>query len=1361
VFKLSKESRFTFLGLLLVPLVWIGLNHHGYLDNLKTKALDWRMNWPRGEISHRESPHADVAVMVENNKTVPLVPKVIYVDFDQRTTALPQVGERPWPRDFFAEVAQILVDRGQARSIGFDFIFSPKTMSSLVPPGNVFQSDLALADLVRAHPNKIVFACAYTGAPAAHMLEREIRADSPYYYNGTFDRGASVYPESPSYPILGFRDGRFSGRIGSIDMATDQSTDAAPRWVPLFFPCKIEAQAYNVLGGRRKSIGLEAEQLHLKKVSQLQLRKNKASDQMAAKEEIIQGYDKFQKDSAPWLVDRREQVEIMLRHAFGLSASPDEIGEARRLAAESKQKVISASRRIAELEKSLDANASGESKQALADLKVEQSLAQKEFEADSKLYLSLALSKSERLDNELQIIKKEFSERTAKLTAAKKVLTDPVSPEIQTKIDEAEKALAQQGKDVVALEAALLAAIESEPEKSRKWKETSSRSLRLVTDTKNAEITMTNLRDSIKKNPQLAPFLKPRLDAKAKELEQFAKDLKVAQQSLLEIEKTVGDDAFHDEIGRRRDEIAKLQELQAISYPEKNQAEALKIAAQADLDGAEKALSSLAGSFLHDDGMETALVVDPSGASLRFIHATATDDNGTPLLMEGGPNEVPLENQSVVYALGIELLRSYWGIDDEYLKRHPEALEISSDRLIMRNRSGDIMLDAPLTNNQLLEINWFSPWKGDQSESGAALSTAKQSLADEDYEQYVSSGVRSIRAFLADALRANTADWAEWNEQEIIVKMKDLKIESELLKIASRFLEAANSEQTLSKQMVPDFTELSRLIDQLMLRSIPRSMASPYNPRCSIADVLDRLDSLNQLEELNEKLAVQQRQKEIYDFFVRSNTLIDNPETVELWTQRRDAIDVDIQKNVRAKEIYESILPSINEFFALFKDSIILIGPVDPLLQDLAPTPFDANVVPKVGLHGNLIKTLATGFYIKRFPLWIDHLATLLLCLLVAYLSVYSGAHSHLVQGLSVVLQLGFIVLAFYVFKQTHVVWPVAAPACAGLSTAFIGAAISLVLEQKAKGRIKGMFGSYVSQDLVDQMVDSGDEPSLGGEETQITAYFSDVQAFSSFSELLGPTGLVDLMNEYLTAMTNILQEERGTLDKYIGDAIVAMYGAPIPMADHAYQSVRTALLMQARQLELRDKWASEGDKWPDIVSQMQTRIGCNTGIATVGNMGALDRFNYTMMGDMVNLAARCESGAKAYGAYIMITEETKNASLETKDDIAFRYLDKIVVKGRTQPVAMYEPTGFMADLTQETQDCLDCFQQGIDKYLGQDWNGAFNMFEKAKGLEPNKPGVTPGVKDNPSMILMDRCQMMKDNPPDDDWDGVFVMTSK
>ncbi|MBT3637233.1 MAG: TIR domain-containing protein [Opitutae bacterium] len=319
------------------------------------------------------------------------------------------------------------------------------------------------------------------------------------------------------------------------------------------------------------------------------------------------------------------------------------------------------------------------------------------------------------------------------------------------------------------------------------------------------------------------------------------------------------------------------------------------------------------------------------------------------------------------------------------------------------------------------------------------------------------------------------------------------------------------------------------------------------------------------------------------------------------------------------------------------------------------------------------------------------------------------------------------------------------------------GALYQLLGTAPTKKLMKEMFGTSLSPELLEQMVESGEMPNLGGEETQITAYFSDVQAFSSFSGSLEPSQLVAFMNEYLTAMLDVLYEQRGTFVKYIGDAIVAMFGAPIPFPDHPYQAVKTGLLMLKRQAELREKWKGEGDKWPDFGPNMQTRVGCNTGNAIVGNMGAVGHFEYSMMGDTVNLGARCESAARAYGAFCMVTEDTQRAAEATKDDIAYRYLDKIVVKGRPQPVSFYEPVGFKSDLTQEVQDCLDCFGQGIEKYLAQDWDSALEEFEKAKPLEPNQPNVTPGADKNPSMVLIERCQAMKENPPGDDWDGVGV----
>ena len=192
---------------------------------------------------------------------------------------------------------------------------------------------------------------------------------------------------------------------------------------------------------------------------------------------------------------------------------------------------------------------------------------------------------------------------------------------------------------------------------------------------------------------------------------------------------------------------------------------------------------------------------------------------------------------------------------------------------------------------------------------------------------------------------------------------------------------------------------------------------------------------------------------------------------------------------------------------------------------------------------------------------------------------------------------------------------------------------------------------------------------------------------------------------------------------------------------------------MQKRQIELREKWRKEGD-WPEIVYEMKTRIGLNSGPAIIGNMGSRRRFNYTMMGDTVNLAARSESGAKSYGVYTMITGETKTMAEKHKDDIAFRFLDKIVVNGRTLPAEVYELVGFKAELPARTKECLEVFQQGIERYLAQDWDGAKALFERSAKLEIHQD-------DNPSLVLIKRSDALKAEPPGADWDGVYVMKSK
>jgi len=213
----------------------------------------------------------------------------------------------------------------------------------------------------------------------------------------------------------------------------------------------------------------------------------------------------------------------------------------------------------------------------------------------------------------------------------------------------------------------------------------------------------------------------------------------------------------------------------------------------------------------------------------------------------------------------------------------------------------------------------------------------------------------------------------------------------------------------------------------------------------------------------------------------------------------------------------------------------------------------------------------------------------------------------------------------------------------------------NFLIVEKDKRFLKDTFGAYISPELIDQMFDSKEEPSLGGNEGYHTAFFTDIQSFSAFSEKLSASDLVELLNDYLTEMTDILLDNKGTLDKYIGDAIVAFYGAPAPVDDHEYWACITAIKMQESLDELRQKWQSQGDRWPEIVHNMQNRIGINSGQMVTGNMGSTMRMNYTMMGDTVNLAARLEASAKQYGIYIQVADETYKAC---KDKFIWRDLD-------------------------------------------------------------------------------------------------------
>jgi len=435
-----------------------------------------------------------------------------------------------------------------------------------------------------------------------------------------------------------------------------------------------------------------------------------------------------------------------------------------------------------------------------------------------------------------------------------------------------------------------------------------------------------------------------------------------------------------------------------------------------------------------------------------------------------------------------------------------------------------------------------------------------------------------------------------------------------------------------------------------------------------------------------------------------------------------------------------------------FKDKIVIVGATMPLLKDFYATPFanqGNNERPGFQIHAHAIQTILDGNYISRFSGWYTLLIMFLFCLGTVFITHFSNAN----WGIFFSLFTGFAFygISFWAFLDFHVLMVITGPILAVILTQIGMISYEYYLEQKEKRRIRGMFASYVSPELVDQMIASREEPQLGGEDIYMTAFFSDIASFSTFSEQLEPKKLVQLLNEYLSAMTNILNDRGGTLDKYIGDAIVSFFGAPVYMEDHAYQACVSSQLMHQELTRLREKWQKDG--WPESVVNLQHRIGMNTGNMVTGNMGSNRRFNYTIMGDNVNLAARCETAAKQYGVLTMVTETTKTEAEKYGNECRFRLLDNIVVKGKTQPVKVYEIIGLADNITKQTLECTYLYEEGLQLYFNQEWDAALKKFQASLKLER--------YQKNPSGIFIDRTRKMKEKPPKENWDGVFVMESK
>jgi adenylate cyclase len=264
----------------------------------------------------------------------------------------------------------------------------------------------------------------------------------------------------------------------------------------------------------------------------------------------------------------------------------------------------------------------------------------------------------------------------------------------------------------------------------------------------------------------------------------------------------------------------------------------------------------------------------------------------------------------------------------------------------------------------------------------------------------------------------------------------------------------------------------------------------------------------------------------------------------------------------------------------------------------------------------------------------------------------------------------------------------------------------------------------------------------LGGDKKDLTVLFSDIRGFTTISEKMTPEELVHLLNEYLTTMTNVVFHYDGLLDKYMGDAIMAVFGAPLDQPDHALRACRTAIGMLDKLKILQKKWLEEGKPVLNI------GIGINSGDMVVGNMGSDMRFDYTVMGDSVNLGSRLEEINKDYGSNIVISEYTYEA---VKDVLFCRELDAVRVKGKKQLVRIYELLGEIKDAEKWKQP-VSLFEEGLLKYKQGLWDEAIECFYKVLEIKP---------VDAPTHLYIARCEELKKNPPEGVWDGVFTMTRK
>ena len=423
------------------------------------------------------------------------------------------------------------------------------------------------------------------------------------------------------------------------------------------------------------------------------------------------------------------------------------------------------------------------------------------------------------------------------------------------------------------------------------------------------------------------------------------------------------------------------------------------------------------------------------------------------------------------------------------------------------------------------------------------------------------------------------------------------------------------------------------------------------------------------------------------------------------------------------------------------QDKIVLFGASAPGLLDLRTTPLEA-AYPGVEVHANIIQGILDGRMMHRpgYTRGFEFILILLIGLLLTFLlPALSALYATLVSAGLVLLLLAS---NFYIWTSAQMVLPVASPVLLVVLLFVIQMIYGFFVESRGKRKLAHLFGQYVPPELVEEMSEKMDDINLDGEMREMTVLFSDVRGFTTISESLEPKELTAYINAFLTPITRVIHENRGTIDKYMGDAVMAFWGAPLEDKQHALHALTAAMGIVERMKELRREFSEK--QWP----QIHVGIGVNTGMMNVGNKGSEFRVDYTVLGDAVNLGSRLEGLTKVYGVDIITSEYTRHAVPEFE----YRELDRVRVKGKDEPVTIYEPLGPIESVSREERKRLKQFHIGIKHYRAQNWDAAEREIFGISRLDPERKIY---------QIYLDRIIYFREHPPGENWDGSYTHTSK